>query len=276
MFFDGAQYRGNASSLEFVHHRGRAGRRPPCQSVRGIKKLLPNGCRVGVIGRLNDSGYRRTPSPVASLLVTLYPTDESSVIAFPGDDVPHPATRVFHVSMPPGDKMDMTVKNRLPCRLADINPDVESCNGSIFLPDRVLRPKEEIIAGVHFRGPKVEPPGNMAFRDNQGVERGHRISIPEDESKLILRKGAIFGEIAERASFRLVFEKFTHRCRFTPRRRSADTSLRQSSSATVRLRRVETFAARRTAFPHEGTGRRPSSRGETFAPNRTGGLRRSP
>ena len=179
----------------------------------GIKKLLPNGCRVGVIGRLNDSGYRRTPSPVVLLFFTLYPTDESSVIAFSGDDVPYPATRVFHVSMPPGDKMDMAVKNRLPCRLADINPDVESGNGSIFLPDRVLRPQEEIVASFHFRGPKVEPPGNMASGDNQGVERGHRISIPDDEGQLILRNGAIFGEIAERASFRLVFERFTHRCR---------------------------------------------------------------
>jgi hypothetical protein len=130
---------------------------------------------------------------------------------FPGDDVPHPATRVFHVSMPPGDKMDMAVKNRLPCRLADINPNVESNDGSIFLSDRVLRPKEEIVASFHFRGPKVKPLGNMTIGDNQGVERGHRVPIPDDERELILCKDAIFGEIAERASFRLVFERFTHR-----------------------------------------------------------------
>jgi len=220
MFFDGAQDRGNTSFLEFVQHRWRAGHRPPVQQVRGIKKLLPNGCRVGVISFVSRSGCRRTPSPVALLLSTLYRTDESSVIAFPGDDVPHPATRVFHVSMPPGDKMDMAVKYRLPCCLADINPNVESGNGSIFLSDRVLRPKEEIVASFHFRGPKVEPSGNMAFRDNQGVERGHRVPIPDDEGELILRDGAIFGQIAERASFRLVFERFTHRCRFTFRSRN--------------------------------------------------------
>jgi hypothetical protein len=126
----------------------------------------------------------------------------SSVIPFPWDDMPHPTTRVFYVSMPPGDKMDMAVKNRLSCRLADINSNVESNNGSIFLPDRVLRPKEEIVASFHFRVPKVEQLGNVAFGDNQGVKRGHRVPIPENESELILRDDAILGQIAKRASYR--------------------------------------------------------------------------
>jgi hypothetical protein len=140
--------------------------------------------------------------------VTLYRyrNGESSVIALSRDDVPHPAAGVFHVSMPPGDQMDMAVKNRLSRRLADIHPDVESDDGSIFLPDRVLRPKEEIAAGFHFRGLKVEQSGNVAMGDHQGVEGGHRVPVPDDEGEIILRNGAIFGRIAERASFRLLFE----------------------------------------------------------------------
>ena len=122
----------------------------------------------------------------------LYRTCKPSVIAFPGDDVSHPPTRVFHVSVPTGDQVDMAVEYRLPRRGADVYPDIESGNSTVFPLDFVLRPQEKIVASFHLRGVQFEQIRNMAFRDNQGVERGYRVPVPDGERELILCNGVIF------------------------------------------------------------------------------------
>ena len=52
--------------------------------------------------------------------------------------------------------MDMAVKYRLPCCLANVNPDIESIYGIVLLPDGILRPSKEIVAGLHLGGPKIK------------------------------------------------------------------------------------------------------------------------
>ena len=73
--------------------------------------------------------------------------------------MPHPPAGIFHVAGPSWDEMDVAVEYRLPRRLPDVHPNVESLDGIIFLPDGVFRPSEEIVACLHLGGPEIEQLG---------------------------------------------------------------------------------------------------------------------
>lgn len=100
-----------------------------------------------------------------------------------GDDPANSSGRFGIISFTPGDEMDVSVHNGLPCDLTDIKANVETDDGGIFFKETAAKAKKQ-----HFRVPALkrchrkEIPG-VPERHNQMMPRGHRIFILQSKDR---------------------------------------------------------------------------------------------
>jgi hypothetical protein len=115
--------------------------------------------------------------------------------------MPHPATRIFYIPFSARNEMNVAMKDRLPGGLADVNANVESNNGVVFLLDGVLGFLQKVIACFHLRGAKVEEISDMPLGNDEGMQGGNRISIVKGHGEVIVHYDSFRWQIAERTVF---------------------------------------------------------------------------
>lgn len=120
------------------------------------------------------------------------------IVASRRNDMPHPSAGVGHIPTIAGDHVDVQMVHRLPGSLARVPTDVEAVR-RISLQDFVACGLERIQELSLLGCTGGEPISHMASRDQQGVTRRNRVSIPEAQHALSPVKHSLRGRVAERA-----------------------------------------------------------------------------
>src|SRR3990172_5866003 len=129
-------------------------------------------------------------------------SDVFPTIALPRHNVPHPATRIFHVPFSSLNEMNVAMKDCLPGGLANVDTHVEPNNGAVFLLDGVLGFLQKVIPCLHFRGTKVEEISDMTLWNDEGMQGRNGIFIVDDHGEVVIHYDSFQWQIAERtASF---------------------------------------------------------------------------
>src|SRR6516165_7869100 len=108
-----------------------------------------------------------------------------SVGLLPGDDGPDPATRVCNIAVPPRDQVNVTVKQGLARRFADIDSDVETRNRRVLRDDAVPDLIQQLIHRFAFLAVDIEKTRHVPPWQDQRMERSDRRGIAHGKGKRV-------------------------------------------------------------------------------------------
>ena len=101
---------------------------------------------------------------------------------------PHATARVEAVAFSARYQVNVTVHYRLSGDFATVDPHVETENGRILPEQECAYLYEKLLAGTHFRRPKVKIIGCMPLWDNEYVQFSYRVLVLITTAKLFCSK----------------------------------------------------------------------------------------
>ena len=123
------------------------------------------------------------------------------VVAFAGEEVPYAAARVIDVAAVARDDVDVEVHDGLTGSFPGIDADVVAV-GVELLIDLLLDDIDELEEGRALVGCGVEPSGDEAARDDEGVAGAYREAVAKGKGKGIARDPGGCGSFEERGGHR--------------------------------------------------------------------------
>ena len=101
--------------------------------------------------------------------------------------MPHAALGILDITLVAGYDVNMDMEYTLPGRRPHVNADIVAV-GLELLVQQFSFLGNQLHAGVDLLRRQLKKAGHMAFGDNQGMTRAHRVTIARTVSKFALQR----------------------------------------------------------------------------------------